>query len=93
MAHECALAERYALPLQIVIPASCAPRISPFDKDSRDRRGRPPLRSSLDPRPTVAGLKSCTRSLAGYDSPASVQLTPKDLFRLVFSRSDRRDRP
>ena len=61
----CALAERYALPMRIVLPASCPPRKSPFDRDSRNRRGSTPLHSSLDPRPTVAGPKSLSRSLAG----------------------------
>ena len=92
-AHECALAECDALPTQIVIPASCPPRNSPSGKDSRDRRGSPPLRSSLDPRPSAVGPKSLTRSMAGYDSPVSVQFTTKALFHLVFSRSDRSDRP
>ena len=91
--RECALSERYASPTQIVIPASCPPRNSPFDKGSRNRRGRPPLRSSLDPRPSAVGAKSLSRSLGGYDSPACVQLTPKVLFHLAFSWSDRYDRP
>ena len=79
------------LPMQIVIPASCPPRKSPFDKDSRNRHGSPPLRSSLGPHPAAVGPKSLSRVLAGYDSPARVQLTPKALFHLLFSRSDRRD--
>ena len=91
--RQCALAERYALPMQIVIAASCPPRKSPFDKDSRNRHGSPPLRSSLGPHPAAVGPKSLSRALAGYDSPARVQLTPKALFHLVFSRSDRRDQP
>ena len=91
--RQCALAERYALPMQIVIAASCPPRKSPFDTDSRNRHGCTPLRSSLGPHPAAVGPKSLSRSLAGYDSPASVQLTPKALFHLVFSRSDRRDQP
>ena len=91
--RECAPSERYASPTQIVIPASCPPRNSPFDEGSRNRRGSPPLRSSLDPRPSAAGPKSLSRSLAGYDSPARVRLTPKALFHLAFSRSDRHDRP
>ncbi len=91
--RECALSERYASPTQIVIPASCPPRNSPFDKGSRNRRGSPPLRSSLDPQPSAVGAKSLSRSLGGYDSPACVQLTPKALFHLAFSRSDRHDRP
>ena len=91
--RQCALAERYALPMQIVIPASWLPRKSPFDKDSRNRHGSPPPRSSLGPHPAAVGPKSLTRSLAGYDSPARVQPTPQALFHLVFSRSDRRDRP
>ena len=49
----CALVERYALPMQIVIPASCPPRNSPFDQDSRNRRGSPPLGFSSDPGPSV----------------------------------------
>ena len=53
--RQCALAERYALPMQIVIPASCPPRKSPFDKDSRNRHGSPPLRSSLGPHPAAVG--------------------------------------
>ena len=91
--RECAPAARHASPTQIVIPASCPPRTSPFDKGSRNRRGSPPPRSSLDPRPSALGPKSLSRSLAGYDSPARVQLTPKALFHLAFSRSDRHDRP
>ena len=82
-AHECALAERYALPMQIVLPASCPPQRSPFDRDSRNRRDSTPMHSSLGPRPAVAGPKSLSRSLAGYDFPASVQFTPKALFHLV----------
>ena len=74
--RQCALAERYALPMRIVIPASCPPRKSPFDKDSRNRHGSPPLRSSLGPRPAAVGPKSLARSLAGYDSPGSVRPTP-----------------
>ena len=91
--RERAPSERYASPTQIVIPASCPPRNSPFDEGSRNRRGSPPLRSSLDPRSSAAGPKSLSRSLAGYGSPARVQLTPKALFHLAFSRSDRHDRP
>ena len=79
--------------MEIAIPALCPRRNSPFDKDSRNRRGIPPLRSSPDPLRVAMGPKSLTRSLAGYYSPASVQITTKALFHLVFSRSDRRDRP
>ena len=91
--RECAPAEHYASPTQIVIPARYPPRNSPFDKGSRDRRGSPPLRSSMDPLRSAAGPKSLSRSLAGYDSPARVQLTPKALFHLAILRSDRHDRP
>ena len=52
--------------MQIVIPALCPPRNSPFDKGSRNRRGSPPLRSAPDPRRAAMGPKSLTRSLAGY---------------------------
>ena len=79
--------------MQIVIPASCPPRNSPFDKDSRNRHGSPPLGFSSDPSPSVVCPQPSIRSLAGYDSPVGVRLTPKALFHLVFSRSDRRDRP
>ena len=79
--------------MQIVIPAPRPPRNSPFDKGSRNRRGSPPLRSSLDPRRAAMGPKSLTRSLAGYYSPASIQLTTKALFHLVSSRSDRPSPP
>ena len=92
-ARECALAERYALPMQIVLPASCPARKSPFDRNSRNRRDSTPMHSSLGPRPALAGPESLSRSLAGYAFPTSVQFTPKALFHLVFSRSDRRDRP
>ena len=90
---QCALAERYALLMQIVIPASCPKQINTFDRDSRNRRGSTSLRSSLGPHPATAGPISLAQSLAGYNSPASVQLTPKALFHLVSSRSDSRDRP
>ena len=89
----CAITGRYAGPMQIVIPALCPPRNSPFDKGSRNRRGSPPLRSSPDPRRAATGPKSLTRSLIGYDSRSSVQFTTMALFHLVFSRGDHRDRP
>lgn len=89
----CALAGRYARPMQIVIPALCPPRNSPFDKGSRNRRGSPPLRSPPDPRRAAMGPKSLTRSLAGYYSPASIQLTPKAFLHLVSLRSDRPSPP
>lgn len=50
----------------------------------------PPLRSSLDPLPPAMGPKSLAWPLAACHSPVDVQLNPRTLFQLVFSRSTRR---
>ena len=53
--HLCAPAERYALPMHIVIPVTCPPRNRPFDRGSRNRRGGSPVRSLLDLRSKLWG--------------------------------------
>ena len=95
--RECALAERHAKALQIVIPATCPPRNSPFGKGSRNRCDSPvPIRHCnlrwIRSRRTW-GPKSLARPLAACHSPAGAQITPKALFHLVFSRSTRPARP
>ena len=102
-AQECALAERHAIALQLATPATCPPRNSPFGKGSRDRRDSPARRTCPVPirhwnlrriryRPPWEP-KSLAWPLAACHSPAGIQLTPRTLFHLVFSRSSRHPRP